>query len=151
MFPAFAIRTSPTATTPTHATRLGPDGPRQPVDAEASGPESQGKQGKQARRQPERTARDVEHRERAAVRVEGVEGPDERIVGEEGRVLTVEEQGEPVRLVAVAAVITAQGQVETEDQEIEEPARRRGRVIQASRQCAATPGDRQPQFFFSSF
>src|SRR3954451_20292760 len=56
--------------------------------------------------------------------VERVEGAHEGVVGEEAGVLPVQQQGEPVSLVAVAAVIAAQGQVKAEDQEKSEPAGR---------------------------
>ncbi|HMB04504.1 MAG TPA: hypothetical protein VKP69_12295 [Isosphaeraceae bacterium] len=102
--------------------RLGPHGTGQAVEAQAGHGERHDEQPRQRRRQAEHAARRVEQGERAAVRVEGVERADERVVGEERRILPVEQQGEPIRLVVVAAVIAAQGEIEAEDQDDDQPA-----------------------------
>ena len=50
------------------------------------------------------------------MRVELVERADERVVGVEAGVLPVQEQRQPVRLIAVEAVIAASGQVEAKEE-----------------------------------
>src|SRR5437763_1814626 len=59
--------------------------------------------------------------QREPVRVEGVEGPHERVVREQPVILLAEQQRQAIGLVAVAAMISAQGQEEPEDEEIEQP------------------------------
>ncbi len=49
---------------------------------------------------------------------------DERVAGEDSWILLVQEQRQAVRLVAVVAVITAQGHVEAEDDHVHQPPRR---------------------------
>ena len=96
-------------------TRLGPDCPRQAIDTQARRAESQNENEKQPRRQPERPRHQVEDQKRTAMRIECVECPHERVVGKNRRILLVQEQRQPISLVAVEAVVAAQGQVKTQD------------------------------------
>ena len=117
MLPAFAVSASPIATSPTTSPFSG-----QTARARRSKPmQVAAKVRVNRRKSPAESPRgrlaSVEQHQVAAMRVEGVERPDERIVGKERRVLPVQEQREPVRLIVVTAVIPAQGQVQPEDQE----------------------------------
>ena len=82
MLPALAARTRPTATTPTRGPASG-QAARQAVQPQAGRGEGQPEQERQPRREPQRPARRVEQGEVAAMGVEGVERPHERVVGEE--------------------------------------------------------------------
>ena len=115
MFPAMAIRTSDGRDEPVARPRSP-----QTADAEAIEARTRSTRNVSANRtasaggEPERTADAVEQREIAAVGVEAVEGPDERVVGVEPGVLLVEQEREPIRLVALAAPVAAEGQEEAE-------------------------------------
>jgi hypothetical protein len=100
---------------------LGPDGAGQAVETEAGHDEGQHEEPRQCGREPGRSTRGVEKEERPPVRVEGVEGADERVVCEDRRVLAVEQQGKTVRLVGVAAMIAAQGEVKPQYQDERQP------------------------------
>ena len=106
---------------PDRGTRLGPDRPRQPIDTPARRAKGQNENEKQPRRQPERPRHQVEDPERAAMRVERVERPHERVGGENRRILLMQEQRQPIGLVAIEAVIAAQAQVKTQDDDIDQP------------------------------
>ena len=58
--------------------------------------------------------------------VERVEGPDERVIRIEGWVLSMEQQREAIGLIAIETVITAQGQVEAQEEEVGQPRTRQG-------------------------
>ena len=55
--------------------------------------------------------------------IECIECPHERVIGKDRRVLGVQQQGKAIGLVAIKAVITAQGEIEPEDQAISKPSR----------------------------
>ena len=57
------------------------------------------------------------------MRVEGVKRPHERIGGKEPRILPMQEQRQPVGLVAVEAVIAPEGQVKTKQDCVDQPSR----------------------------
>ena len=71
------------------------------------------------------------------MRVEGVERPDERVVGVERRVLQVEEQRQAIGLVAIEGVIAPQGEVEPGDEEERRPSRQARSAIGARPQTSA--------------
>ncbi len=103
--------------------RLGPCGPGQACDTQACRAERQDKQDKEPRRQPKRTGHTVEDHQGAAMRIEPVERLDERVAGVKLWILPVQKQGQPVRLIAVEAVISAQGEIEPQHEEVDQPAR----------------------------
>ena len=64
---------------------LRPGRPGEPVESQASRGEGQGVKAARAAESPMSRLVDVEQRQRAAMGVEGVERPDERVVGDRGR------------------------------------------------------------------
>ena len=121
MLPALAARSSPTATGPT----TNPPRARSPAPADRCPAQVAAnvmtKMTNKPGRQPQRPRHQVEDQERAAMRIERVERTHERIVGENRRILVVQEQRQPIGLVAVEAVISAQAQVKTQDDDIDQP------------------------------
>ena len=94
----------------------------------------------------------------ASVGVEGVEGADERVARIESGILLVQQQGKAIGLVAVKAVISAQGEIQPQDQAISQPpgrsrhglrwaapVRRVAFGISHSREFAAAPASGQRQ------
>ena len=57
------------------------------------------------------------------MRVERIERTDKRVVRIDRPVLFVQEQRQPIRLVAVEAMVSAQAQVKTEYDDVDQPSR----------------------------
>ncbi len=57
------------------------------------------------------------------MRIEGVESADERIAGVQARVLAVKQEWQSICLITIEAVIAPQGQVKTQENGVDQPAR----------------------------
>ncbi len=123
MLPAFAARTSPIATSPVTGVSLGQT-PRVSRSRPAqAAPNVNTKSTKSPTRNAERARHEPEDQKPAPMWVELAERLHEGIIGVKLRILLVQQQRQPVGLIAVEAVITPEGQIESQQNGIGQPLR----------------------------